>query len=663
MKIENASISWLETGLPYSNKFNDVYYSAESELAESEYVFLHANQLGQRWSDEKNRHCFTIAELGFGSGLNFLQTVKLWQNTPKRPDRLHYISFEKYPFKKSQLSRIYERWPGLFEQSKELLREYTDHSRGCHRIRLGTDITLDLYFGDALEQMNTRMLGSCPPIQCWFLDGFTPANNPELWNEEIVQLIARCSDQETTLSSYSVAGKVRTALKNAGFEISKLDGFGRKRHMLFARKLSPQSEEPTPTIREKPWFILPKPQHAGKTAAVIGAGLAGCSTAYSLAQRGWQVTVYDSGNKVADGASGFSKLALRCRLFNTDSYEAEFFLHCYLFAIRQYRKLKREQDIPWNDCGVLQLEKALNKRSPLQQHKLKEIYSEQIVQHLSKAESSTLAGAVLAGATWHFPAGGYMQATSLCQSYLNHPNIELQLGSHTQSISKCEQKWSLQLENCKNKTADIVVIANSHSAVEFEQCQDLPLQVIRGQTTEVKCNEPSSELQVVLSGERTIFPATDGRHLISASYANNADLQSISSDNSNNLRLAATSFEESDCLENTPLTDRVSLRCNSADQLPVVGPMPDLKKMKIHYAALSKNARSKFDSVGHYLPGLYINVAHASNGLASCPLSAEFLASYINGENLPLSQEAINSLNPSRFLIRDLQKQKIKFND
>ncbi len=661
MKIENASISWLETGLPYSTKFQDVYYSQEDELAESQHVFLNANNLQQRWVDDKDAECFSIAELGFGSGLNFLQVMKLWSESRERPTRLHYLGFEKYPLRKSQLNRVHSRWPSLIKQSAELLTEYIDHGCGCHRLQLEQGITLDLYFGDGFEQLNSRMLGSSRPIQCWFLDGFTPANNPQLWEHRLMQLIAACSDQQTTLSSYSVAGNVRTALKNSGFRVQKLDGFGRKRHMLFADKLQSSGEwnnKESPRNLQKPWFTLPSTGNSEKTAAIIGAGLAGCSTAYSLAQRGWRVTVFDAGNSVASAASGNSQLALRCRLFNAESIEAEFFLHCYLFALRQYSKLKRQRHIPWNDCGVLQLQTAMNKKSLLQQEKIVELYSEQVVNLLSKQAASALSGALLLENAWHFPGAGYMQAGSLCEGYLNHRNIELCLGASISELHRIQQIWSLQAGKSEVGNASVVIIANSHGAALIDQSKSLPLQVLRGQTTEISANTSSAGLKTVISGTRTVFPALDGRHLISASYAHSSNLESIAAENIENLQLAAANFNQDDFLNKTAIGDRVSLRCNSPDRIPIVGMMPDLKKMEATYADLSRNAKATFTTSGHYLPGLYVNVAHGSNGLASCPLSAELIASMINNENLPLSRAAINSLNPSRFLIRDLQKQK-----
>lgn len=656
MKIENAKITWLESGLPYSSEFQDIYYSRDDAIAESQHVFLEANKLQQRWEQDDSIDAFHIGELGFGSGLNFLQVIKLWQALDRRPARLHYIAFEKHPLKLEELKRIHQHWPSLAIQSAELSEQYTDHSEGCHRIPLANGVILDLYFGDALEQLNQRMVDSCPSIQCWFLDGFSPANNTELWEESLMHLIARCSDEDTTLSTYSVAGKVRSALKSAGFEVTKTEGFGRKRHSLFATFA--KSEITELPLLDAPWLTLPKLQFTGKAAVIIGAGLAGCSTAHSLAQRGWKVTVVDAGPTPANAASGTSQMALRCRLFNAPSAEAQFFLHAYLFALRQFKQMRQHAELKWNPCGVLQLSNAMNKRNPLKLEKLQQLYTEQIVKLLSETEASDEAGVALTENAWFFPSGGAMEPSSLCETYLAHHNINCLFNTRVTELRKANEKWHADTDQLQPIDADVVIIANSHSATQFSQCADLPLQSLRGQTSELTTNERSNRLKSVVSGRRTVFPSSAGRHLLSASYSNSHDLQALSADTQENIAGAAANFADAKILNEDAVLDRVSLRCNSPDRMPLVGMAPDLEKMRSSYGGLSRNARAKFTSTGEYYAGLYLNMGHGSNGLASCPLSAEFLASLITKENLPLSRDIVGCLNPTRFLIQDLKKQR-----
>jgi len=661
MKIENAKVTWLDSGLPYSTEYQDIYYSRDDELAESQHVFLEANKLRQRWKQERNTDVFHIGELGFGSGLNFLQVIQAWQELEQRPSRLHYLAFEKHPLTHDQLRKIHQRWPSLRNQSTAFLAQYTDHGEGCHRILLDHGIILDLYFGDALEQLNQRLVESCPAIQCWFLDGFSPANNSDLWEEPLMQSLASCSDENTTLSSYSVAGKVRSALKNAGFEVSKIEGFGRKRHCLSATMIAsvrPLAILDPPPLSDSPWFTLPQNQLTGNTAVVVGAGLAGCSTAHSLARRGWNVTVVDAGSDAASGASGNSQLALRCRLFNAASSEARFFLHAYLFTLRQLELLRVQEAIAWTACGVLQLENAMNKRNPLLLKKIAKLYSNRMVQLLSKSEASKVAGVGLTEGAWFFPSGGRLAPTSLCHAYLKHDNIDCHFNARVKSLSRSNDRWQIAIDQSETIEADAVVIANSHSATELAQFSGLPLQILRGQTTEIPATKQSGHLESVVSGGRTVFPSCAGRHLLSASYSNSIELGALPENNLQNITIAASNFTDKQLLEANPVLERVSLRCNSPDRMPLVGQAPNLLAMKRDFADLAKNAKTKFTSAGKYHSGLYLNVAHGSNGLASCPISAEFIASLITGENLPLSRDVADALNPSRFLIRSLKKQK-----
>jgi len=602
MKVENAKITWLESGLPYSMQYQNIYYSKDDELAESQYIFLDANRLSERWQQQAHLENFQIGELGFGSGLNFLQVIKLWKSAQAHPSRLHYIAFEKHPLTIDQLRKIHQRWPSLNTQSALLLEHYIDHSAGCHRLLLDQDITLDLYFGDALQQLNTRMTNNCPPVHWWFLDGFSPANNEALWEENLMRAIARSSDESTTLSSYSVAGRVRTALKNAGFEVHKAEGFGRKRHSLTGAmpvQASQAIAQDGKSTHASPWFDLPSVGFEGRTAAIIGAGLAGCSTAYSLARRGWQVTLIDDSSKSATKASGNSLLALRCRLFNSSSAEAEFFLHAYLFALRQFAQLFPGGDPAWKPCGVLQMCNAMNKRNPLQAQKLDELYSQQIVSLLSQELASLEAGIPLSEAAWHFPAGGALNPAALCQRYLAHPNIHCIFDTAVDTLSRLENRWSLEAGAARVTQADVVVIANSHDATRLAQCADLPLQSFRGQTTVIAVNEKSARLGSIVSGARTVFPSVDEQHLISASYATGTQAETLANDTRENLRGAASNFSEDNSLSDIPLSDRVSVRCNSPDGIPLVGMMPDSAKMRTRYGELARNARAKFSTTGH----------------------------------------------------------------
>lgn len=660
MKIRNADISWLESGLPFSSQFDDVYYSRADALAESLHVFLDANKLEQRWhGHDSESGQFTIAELGFGSGLNFLQVCKLWSECIPRPAHLHYLAFEKHPITVADLQRLYQLWPQLKDFSNELLETYPEHSSGCHRLQLSNNITLDLYYGDATLSMQNRHLSKASGVDCWFLDGFSPRLNPQLWSSALFELVAAASHCGTTLSSYSVAGKVRKRLGKAGFQVEKLQGFGKKRHMLYATRQQAATAEVESALTETPWFQLPATDYSSRSALVIGAGLAGCSTAYSLATRGWQVDVVEKAATAAAGASGNQQLALRCRLFRSHSPLAEYFLHCFLFAHRQFERLLQQHGSGWHNCGVIQLHSALNKRSGFSDGELEALYSEQVLQAQSRHQASLKAGVAVTDQGWYLPLAGWVEPQLLCQAYLSHPNITVHYDSEVHSIDHSRGRW--HATGTTELAAQVAVICNGHHALDYQQSSSLPLSHIRGQTTEIRPGPLAKKLAVVVCGDRTTFPAYADRQTISASYASDdVALQSSDADNADNIAIAANAFVDPGFSSAEIIGDRVSRRCNASDFVPVVGMLPDQQKMGTMYEELGRNAKARFTSAGGYHRGLYINVAHGSNGLASCPLSGDYLASLISGENSPLSQQQMDCLSPARFLIRDLKKQKRK---
>lgn len=267
----------------------------------------------------------------------------------------------------------------------------------------------------------------------------------------------------------------------------------------------------------------------------------------------------------------------------------------------------------------------------------------------------------MSSAGWHLARGGWVDPQALCQAYLAHPAIDCRYEVSIERIEQSQDNWLAQEVDHRADpiAAEVIVICNGHDALQFNQAVALPLVAVRGQVTEIDASHKSKLIRSVLCGERTVFPAYDNHHVVAASYTtNDCSLHSSETDNSTNLNIAASEFADSDLLNPSVTGDRVSYRCNAADFVPVVGLLPNIPRMQNQYADLARNAKSPFAMPGSYHRGLFINVAHGSNGLASCPLSSEYLASLINNEPGPLSQAQMNCLSPARFLIRNLKKQR-----
>ncbi|MFT5508148.1 MAG: tRNA U34 5-methylaminomethyl-2-thiouridine-forming methyltransferase MnmC [Hyphomicrobiaceae bacterium] len=220
-----AAISWNEGDTPVSIQFDDPYFAREGGRAETRHVFLAANDLPTRWQSQEQ---FTIAELGFGTGLNFFETLATWQREPGNCRHLRFVTFERYPMASDDLARALAPWPDLTENVNHLLEHWPPpNGTACHIIPFA-GASLEIHLGDA-NQTVTEWNGSA---DAWYLDGFSPAKNPDLWSAELMAQVYGHTAPQGTFATYTAAGWVRRNLANAGFNVSKITGFGRKRHSL-----------------------------------------------------------------------------------------------------------------------------------------------------------------------------------------------------------------------------------------------------------------------------------------------------------------------------------------------------------------------------------------------------------------------------------------------
>lgn len=220
----DAKLRWEDGDVPVSERFADPYYSRSDGLAESRHVFLDGNDLEARFRAATGT--FHIAELGFGTGLNMLAAVALWRRISPAA-QLRLTSFEAYPLRRGDMARALSRWPELTGIAGELLTAWP-----ASRIDL-SGVELTLVEGDVAGTL-TRWNGQA---DAWFLDGFAPSRNPEMWSPEVLRAVACGTAHGGTFATYSAAGFVRRGLQAAGFEVAKRPGFGSKREMLTGRKI------------------------------------------------------------------------------------------------------------------------------------------------------------------------------------------------------------------------------------------------------------------------------------------------------------------------------------------------------------------------------------------------------------------------------------------
>ncbi|MEE4187626.1 MAG: tRNA (5-methylaminomethyl-2-thiouridine)(34)-methyltransferase MnmD [Roseobacter sp.] len=218
MQNQTADVTWRTGDVPVSTQFDDPYFSLENGLAETRYVFLEGNGLPARFRDG-----FHVAELGFGTGLNFLATLQAWK-VAGCTGAFHFTSFEAFPMTPQDMAKALAVFEGAGLAAKELAAHWRSDG-GTFRFR--DTVTLNVVVGDA----RIRLPDWHGRADAWFLDGFSPAKNPELWEPSLMAEVARHTATGGSFATYTAAGFVRRSLSEAGFEVQRVPGYGRKRHM------------------------------------------------------------------------------------------------------------------------------------------------------------------------------------------------------------------------------------------------------------------------------------------------------------------------------------------------------------------------------------------------------------------------------------------------
>lgn len=682
-KSRYGQLHWRD-GHPFSDQFDDAYFSIDSGIEESRHVFLGGNQLAQRWQQLAQGAQFCIGETGFGSGLNFLTAAELWLATAPNSATLHFVSVEKYPLRKTDLRQVLSLWPQLQALCAELLANYPDHlEQDIYALPLAhgriwlTLIVDDVAAGLAqqLHHQHPEFSSAKIAVDAWFLDGFAPSKNPEMWTQAVFSRVAALSHDTTTVATYSSAGQVRAGLTEAGFHIEKQLGYGHKLEMSCGRFDATAAIKLNPDLGDfksaTPWSHVAMAP-ASKCAIVIGAGLAGAHTARALADSGWQVTVLEAAATIASGASGNPQGAVYAKLSPKRQLQGRFNLQCLQFAQNQYRDFWRNHPSKGRACGVLQL--ITNEQQQTFCDSLYQLYPNELIQPLDCHHASQLAQVALQHGGAFYPQAGWINPPALCQNLLSHPSIVLKTGHCVTELEadRATQKsggdqlqqqcsgWQvngLNSEGSFSQHTALVVVCCAHQAKQFSQLQALPLKSIRGQITQIPACDASRKLATVITADGYIAPAVDNHHYLGATFTlHNQDPQSTSADNQANLALLTTLLPDYDAsvLPLAQLQGRVGFRCTSPDYLPLVGPVPQREQMLKQYARLTLNARAVIGTEGAYHPNLLLNVAHGSRGLAYTPLCAHYIAALANASPYPIAQDLVQALSPARFVMREV---------
>lgn len=659
--IHTATLTFNAEGTPVSREFDDVYFSNDNGLEETRYVFLDGNNLPERFTGHA-QSTFYVAESGFGTGLNFLtlwQTFATFrQNHPEAAvKRLHFISFEKFPLSVEDLALAHAHWPELAPFSEALRARWPMPWPGCHRLLFGHgNLTLDLWFGDInqlVSQLDDSYNGQ---IDAWFLDGFAPAKNPDMWTPTLFNAMARLARPHGTLATFTSAGFVRRALIEAGFQMVKRKGFGRKREMLVGKRIAGHC--PTPVT---PWYA--RPAARGRETAIIGGGVASALLSLMLLRRGWDVTLYCADDTAGEGASGNRQGALYPLLSAHDPVINGFFPTAFGFARRLYDSLDIEFDRDW--CGVTQL--GWDEKSRLKIDRMLSLAPPlALARPLTADEAAQECGVPTGCGGIHYPHGGWLCPQQLTRATLAL-GIKLGLKVHYRhtviSLNAKGSQWQLVFKNGRLAQHAAVVIANGAALTDFEQTTALPVYPVAGQVSHIPETPALAPLRQVLCYDGYLTPVnpTNGHHCIGASYHRNQRQAAYSEEDQQHNRQRLIN-----CLPHQPWTQTVDVsaqearngvRCATRDHLPLVGNAPDYETLTALYADLQRQA----ENPQHVAPApcyhnLFVLGALGSRGLCSAPLAAEILASQMSGEPLPLDATTLAGLHPGRYWVRKLLK-------
>jgi tRNA 5-methylaminomethyl-2-thiouridine biosynthesis bifunctional protein len=655
-----ASITWGDDGIPRSSTFDDVYFSLHDGWEESRHAFLQGAQVVQRWINQKQ---FTIGETGFGTGRNFLLTWKAWRDDPQRPDSLDYLSVEGFPLSARDLAQALANSiqdPALRPLADELVAAWPAAHPGFH-LRLFDQgrVRLLLLFGDVAEVLPQVTPPPAGGFDGWYLDGFAPSKNPDMWSPALYHQIARLSKPGARFGTYAAAGHVRRGVTEAGFQVERRPGHGHKRECLAGVY---QPAEPTVTT-EKPWFRSPSPLPAGANVAVIGGGVAGCAMAAALSRRGLTPTLFERHHALAQEGSGNPCGLLKPRLTADGGIHGRFYAQATLFAQAQ---LPPEA---WVSQGIFHL--ARDAEEAALQERLAQTLAPGHAQPLNAAQAAELAQVEAPfGGLW-FPFAGAIRPQAVCAALLSAvPTPVRRLTASVAPPEPCATGgWLVQGESFDA----VVLTAGAYSKALYAPAE-LPIFCNRGQIS-VLAEQPDSPLPTpALSfggylsprfSDPTFAPSDQPLRVLGATYRrlpspeaedwsqlSDADHQAVADDLAAHLPAVAQALKA----EQTRLGGRAALRATIADHMPLAGPLFQATDFRQDFAELHHGRRPSSYPAARWAEGLFILGGLGSRGFQTAPLLAEHLAATMVGTPSPLPQDLAEAVHPARFLVRALKK-------
>ena len=619
-------IEWLADGTPYSPRYGDRYRSELGGLAQSREVFLRGCGLPDAWAGQPQ---WCVLETGFGLGLNFLVTWEAWKADAQRPRMLHFVATEAHPASAADVLRAASSHPELMPLAEQLQAQLWGLLPGTHRLVFEHgQLLLTLCIGDTAAVLRGQDLQA----DSVYLDGFSPAKNPGMWDIATFKAVARCCRRGSRVASWTVARTVLDGLQQCGFEVQKTTGLPPKRDKLqgaFNPRWEPRrAAGAAPALPAVPGSCV-----------VVGAGLAGAATAASLARRGWRVCVLDAHAAPAGGASGLPAGLLVPHVSPDDSLLSRLSRSGVRATLQQAQALLRP-GLDWQDSGVLELRLDGSSGLPADWPETGREWS----QPASAMQLQNI-GSGPAAACWHQRAG-WVKPARLVSALLAQPGIKWRGSVEVTRLEREPGGGLWQLFGSQGQMfeqADLVVLAAAYACGTLVQ-QPLPLQAIRGQ---VSWGLQSAELNgggaavpafpdFPVNGHGSFLPGVPTDEgpiwLTGAGFTRDRNDKLIEpQDQLDNLArlqvlLPNVAAHLAADFQQGAVRAWAGVRCASPDRLPLVGPVDPSQQA-----------------------GLWINTAMGSRGLSFAVLCAELLAARLHNEPLPLDKRMAQALSAQRF--------------
>ena len=647
--MEPAEIRW-EGRTAYSPRFEDTYYSSNGGLDETRHVFLDGNDLPRRFDGAAR---FAIGELGFGTGLNFLEASRQWLARSRPAGRLHFVSCELHPVQASDIARIAEAWPEHGALAAELAWRWPEAMPGFRRVELASGrVVLTLLFGDARRTL-PQLEGL---FDAWFLDGFSPSRNPALWGDDVLREVARLSRSDATAATYSAAGHVRRALEDAGFATERVPGYGHKRHMTRAYRRGTSDGVRT----SEPWFAIGDAA-APDRAMVVGGGLAGCLAAERLSARGARVTLVERATEPASGASG-NPAAIHMPVVTRERHPMGRLSFAAFAALRDAIRTADRAGHPVRrlDCGVVFAARDGAVADRFHSGLAEYLGPASLLRGVTASEASERAGISLAEGGLLFETAGILDPRSLCASALARAGdlTRVRFESEAVGLVREEGEWVARDDaGHELARAPVAVLACGPDVARFPGSSAIPLRAVRGQIASVPATEGSAALRTVVCRNGYLTPAWEGRHVIGATFDRRTFGSELRESDHRELVERVRSWSEGLAdLPAMPMSGRASVRSETPDRIPTLGPVPDPERFTETYGDLHHGRHWKEYPEAPLLPGLWMSAAHGSRGVLTSGLGAELIASQLFGEPWPIERDLGHGVHPARFVIRDFRR-------